>query len=46
MRRSGACDQASGRQPQPQKLAELRRVLDGAGLSGLTLLSLGDVAAA
>lgn len=26
-----------------KKLAELRRVLDGAGLSGLTLLSLGDV---
>lgn len=29
----------------PKKLAELRRVLDGAGLSGLTLLSLNDVAA-
>ncbi|OMC45002.1 non-canonical purine NTP pyrophosphatase, RdgB/HAM1 family [Mycobacterium sp. IS-2888] len=28
----------------PKKLAELRRVLDGAGLSGLTLLSLNDVA--
>jgi XTP/dITP diphosphohydrolase len=27
-----------------KKLAELRRVLDGAGLLGLTLLSLGDVA--
>jgi XTP/dITP diphosphohydrolase len=27
----------------PKKLAELRRVLDGAGLSGLTLLSLKDV---
>ncbi|MGE2815957.1 RdgB/HAM1 family non-canonical purine NTP pyrophosphatase [Mycobacterium heidelbergense] len=27
----------------PKKLAELRRVLDGAGLSGLTLLSLNDV---
>jgi XTP/dITP diphosphohydrolase len=27
-----------------KKLAELRRVLDGAGLSGLTLVSLGDVA--
>ena len=29
----------------PKKLAELRRVLDGAGLSGLTLVSLNDVAA-
>ncbi|WP_244606213.1 RdgB/HAM1 family non-canonical purine NTP pyrophosphatase [Mycobacterium attenuatum] len=28
----------------PKKLAELRRVLDGAGLSGLTLASLDDVA--
>jgi XTP/dITP diphosphohydrolase len=28
----------------PKKLAELRRVLDAAGVSGLTLLSLGDVA--
>jgi XTP/dITP diphosphohydrolase len=28
----------------PKKLAELRRVLDGAGLSGLTLVSLNDVA--
>ncbi|OBI44485.1 non-canonical purine NTP pyrophosphatase, RdgB/HAM1 family [Mycobacterium sp. E796] len=28
----------------PKKLAELRRVLDGAGLSGLTLVSLDDVA--
>jgi len=28
-----------------KKLAELRRVLDGAGISGLTLLSLEDVAA-
>ena len=28
-----------------KKLAELRRVLDGAGISGLTLLSLDDVAA-
>ena len=28
----------------PKKLAELRRVLDGAGLSGLTLLSLNNVA--
>ena len=28
----------------PKKLAELRRVLDGAGLSELTLLSLNDVA--
>jgi len=28
----------------PKKLAELRRVLDGAGLSGLTLLSLNEVA--
>ena len=28
----------------PKKLAELRRVLDGAGLSGLTLMSLNDVA--
>src|ERR1700761_4590795 len=28
----------------PKKLAELRRVLDGAGLSGLTLISLNDVA--
>lgn len=28
----------------PKKLAELRRVLNGAGLSGLTLLSLNDVA--
>jgi XTP/dITP diphosphohydrolase len=28
----------------PKKLAELRRVLDGAGLSGLTLVSLKDVA--
>jgi XTP/dITP diphosphohydrolase len=28
----------------PRKLAELRRVLDGAGLSGLTLMSLNDVA--
>ncbi len=28
-----------------KKLAELRRVLDGAGLSGLTLMSLDDVAA-
>ena len=28
-----------------KKLAELRRVLDGAGLSGLTLVSLNDVAA-
>ena len=27
-----------------KKLAELRRVLDGAGLSGLTLVSLNDVA--
>ncbi|MEE6175636.1 non-canonical purine NTP pyrophosphatase [Mycobacterium sp. 050134] len=27
----------------PKKLAELRRVLDGAGLSGLTLVSLNDV---
>ena len=27
-----------------KKLAELRRVLDGAGLSGLTLVSLSDVA--
>ncbi|WP_082909249.1 RdgB/HAM1 family non-canonical purine NTP pyrophosphatase [Mycolicibacterium iranicum] len=29
----------------PKKLAELRRVLDAAGLSGLTLLSLDDVPA-
>ncbi|WP_144206166.1 non-canonical purine NTP pyrophosphatase [Mycobacterium tilburgii] len=29
----------------PKKLAELRRVLDGAGLSALTLVSLDDVAA-
>jgi XTP/dITP diphosphohydrolase len=28
----------------PKKLAELRRVLDGAGLSGLTLVSLNEVA--
>jgi XTP/dITP diphosphohydrolase len=28
----------------PKKLAELRRVLDGAGLTGLTLVSLDDVA--
>jgi XTP/dITP diphosphohydrolase len=28
----------------PKKLAELRRVLDGAGLSGLTLVSLNDLA--
>lgn len=28
----------------PKKLAELRRVLDGAGVSGLTLVSLDDVA--
>ncbi|MGB8388703.1 RdgB/HAM1 family non-canonical purine NTP pyrophosphatase [Mycobacterium sp.] len=28
----------------PKKLAELRRVLDGAGLTGLTLASLNDVA--
>ncbi|MGO9153759.1 RdgB/HAM1 family non-canonical purine NTP pyrophosphatase [Mycobacterium sp.] len=28
----------------PKKLAELRRVLDGAGLSGLTVVSLNDVA--
>ncbi|WP_284230760.1 RdgB/HAM1 family non-canonical purine NTP pyrophosphatase [Mycobacterium antarcticum] len=28
----------------PQKLAELRRVLDGAGVTGLQLLSLADVA--
>jgi XTP/dITP diphosphohydrolase len=28
----------------PKKLAELRRVLDGAGISGLRLLSLDDVA--
>ncbi|ORA81492.1 RdgB/HAM1 family non-canonical purine NTP pyrophosphatase [Mycobacterium malmoense] len=28
----------------PKKLMELRRVLDGAGLSGLTLVSLNDVA--
>ena len=28
----------------PKKLAELRRVLDGAGLTGLTLVSLNDVA--
>jgi XTP/dITP diphosphohydrolase len=28
----------------PKKLAELRRVLDAAGISGLTLLSLDDVA--
>ena len=28
----------------PKKLAELRRVLDGAGLTGLVLLSLDDVA--
>ncbi|CAM4232576.1 dITP/XTP pyrophosphatase [Mycobacterium basiliense] len=28
----------------PKKLAELRRVLDGAGLAGLTLVSLNDVA--
>ncbi|WP_142272564.1 RdgB/HAM1 family non-canonical purine NTP pyrophosphatase [Mycobacterium heidelbergense] len=28
----------------PKKLTELRRVLDGAGLSGLTLVSLNDVA--
>ncbi|KZS62914.1 non-canonical purine NTP pyrophosphatase [Mycobacterium ostraviense] len=28
----------------PKKLAELRRVLDGAGLSGVTLVSLNDVA--
>jgi XTP/dITP diphosphohydrolase len=27
----------------PKKLAELRRVLDGAGMSGLTLVSLNDV---
>ncbi len=27
-----------------KKLAELRRVLDAAGISGLTLLSLDDVA--
>lgn len=29
----------------PKKLAELRRVLDAAGVTGLTLLSLADVAA-
>ncbi|MCV7144548.1 RdgB/HAM1 family non-canonical purine NTP pyrophosphatase [Mycobacterium riyadhense] len=28
----------------PKKLAELRRMLDGAGVSGLTLVSLNDVA--
>ena len=27
----------------PKKLAELRRVLDGAGISGLSLVSLDDV---
>ncbi|ORV86751.1 non-canonical purine NTP pyrophosphatase [Mycobacterium interjectum] len=42
--RSGAGDKLLVASRNPKKLAELRRVLDGAGLSGLTLVSLDDVA--
>jgi XTP/dITP diphosphohydrolase len=44
MRRSGACGELLVASRNPKKLAELRRVLDGAGLSGLALVSLNDVA--